>query len=179
MSTVCLSVYLSIYLRLYSPLLEFDRFFSFLIFTQSVGLLGREISPSRGLCLHTGLHKRRLKANGHPCLKWDSNPRSHYLRGRRQLMPKIARPQRSAEYVDIYFNPGSFQMLLFQRHWRTGGQTDGLSELNSHWPGLLSLFQDWAYIKCPFSISKTLYGFRGIKSKTFLLSSENTRNLVM
>jgi hypothetical protein len=42
----------SIYLWLYSPSLGFGRFFSFLIFTPWVGLLGRGISPSQGL--HTG-----------------------------------------------------------------------------------------------------------------------------
>jgi hypothetical protein len=32
---------------------DLGRFFSFLIYTQSVGLLGRGISPSQGRCLHT------------------------------------------------------------------------------------------------------------------------------
>jgi hypothetical protein len=45
---------ISTYLWLYSPLLGLDRFLSFFIFfTQSVGLLGREISPSQGRYLHT------------------------------------------------------------------------------------------------------------------------------
>jgi hypothetical protein len=34
--------------------------FSFLKFRQSVGLLGRGISPSQGLYLHTGQHKHRI-----------------------------------------------------------------------------------------------------------------------
>jgi hypothetical protein len=45
---------------LYSPLLGPGLFFSYVIFfTQTVGLLGRVISPSQGLYLHTGQHKHR------------------------------------------------------------------------------------------------------------------------
>jgi hypothetical protein len=51
--------------------------FQFLdLFTQSVGLLGRGISPLQGRYLHTGQHKHRINAHRHPCFKWDSNPRS-------------------------------------------------------------------------------------------------------
>jgi hypothetical protein len=32
------------------------------LFTQSVGLLGRGISPSQGRCLHTGEHKDKINA---------------------------------------------------------------------------------------------------------------------
>jgi hypothetical protein len=35
-----------------------DSYFSFLIYAESAGLLGRAISPSQGLYLHTGQHKR-------------------------------------------------------------------------------------------------------------------------
>jgi hypothetical protein len=46
--------------------------FQFLdLFTQSVGLLGRGISPSQGLYLHIGQHKHTINKKGHPCLKWD------------------------------------------------------------------------------------------------------------
>jgi hypothetical protein len=38
------------------------RFFSSLIYTQSVGLLGRGITPSQGRYLHTGQHKHRINA---------------------------------------------------------------------------------------------------------------------
>jgi hypothetical protein len=61
-------------------------FFSFLIHTQSVGLLGRVISPSQGRYLHTE-HNRRINANRHWCLELDSNPRSQCSRVRRQFMP--------------------------------------------------------------------------------------------
>jgi hypothetical protein len=78
------SSFKSVYLRLYSPLLGLGRFFSFLIFTQSVGLLGRGISPSQGRYLHTGQHEYRINAHKHPCLKWDSNPRAQCLNGRKK-----------------------------------------------------------------------------------------------
>jgi hypothetical protein len=63
-------------------------FFSFVIFfTQSVGLLGQEISPSQGRYLHTGQHKQNKRTQRHPCLEWDSNPRSQCSSERRQFMP--------------------------------------------------------------------------------------------
>jgi hypothetical protein len=43
---ICLSIYGS------TALVDLGRFFSFLICTQSVGLLGRGISPSQGRYLH-------------------------------------------------------------------------------------------------------------------------------
>jgi hypothetical protein len=71
--------------------------FQFLdLFTQSVGLLGRGISPLQGRYLHTGQHKHRINAYRHPCLKWDSNPRSQSLSERRQFMYQSARPLRLA-----------------------------------------------------------------------------------
>jgi hypothetical protein len=46
-------------------------------YTQSVGLLGREISPSQDLCLNTEQQKQNKRTQyKHPCLEWDSNPRS-------------------------------------------------------------------------------------------------------
>jgi hypothetical protein len=45
--------------------------------SQSVGLLGRGISPSQGRYLHTGQHKHRINADRYLCLKWDSNRRSN------------------------------------------------------------------------------------------------------
>jgi hypothetical protein len=62
--------------------------FQFLnLFTKSVGLLGREMSPSQGRYLHTGQHKQRINAHRHPWLKWDSNRTSQCLRERIQFMP--------------------------------------------------------------------------------------------
>jgi hypothetical protein len=49
---------------LYSPLLGSGLFFSFvIIFTQSLGLVGRVISPSQGRYLHTGQHDHRINAH--------------------------------------------------------------------------------------------------------------------
>jgi hypothetical protein len=53
-----------IHQRLYSLLLGPGLFFSFVIFfTQTVGLLGRGISPSQGHYLHTGQHKHRINSH--------------------------------------------------------------------------------------------------------------------
>jgi hypothetical protein len=57
-------------------------------YTESVGLLGRGISPSHGFYLHTEKHSHRIKAhntNIHMDLEWDSNPRSHRSSERRCL----------------------------------------------------------------------------------------------
>jgi hypothetical protein len=76
--SVCLSIYLSIYLSSCCSHLEnrvsVKRFVSlqFLNMGQSVGLLGRGISPTQGRYLHT----HRIKVGKHQCLEWDSNPRS-------------------------------------------------------------------------------------------------------
>jgi hypothetical protein len=51
------SVYLPTYD--YTALVDHQCFFGFLIYTQSVGLLGRGISPSQGRYLHTEQHKHR------------------------------------------------------------------------------------------------------------------------
>jgi hypothetical protein len=60
--------------------LELGRFFSFLIHTQSVGLFGWGIGPSQGLYLHTEQHRHRINAHRHPCLEWDSSPRSQVFK---------------------------------------------------------------------------------------------------
>jgi hypothetical protein len=55
---------------------------------------------SQGCYLHTGQHKQRINAHKHPCLKWDTTPRSQRLSGRRQFMPQTAWPLGSAlEYL--------------------------------------------------------------------------------
>jgi hypothetical protein len=51
---------------------DLGRFFSFLIYTESVGLLGRGISPSQDRYLHTE-HKHRINAHKYPFLEWESN----------------------------------------------------------------------------------------------------------
>jgi hypothetical protein len=54
---------------------------------QTVGLLRRVISPSRGCYLNTRQHKHRKKAHTkHPYLEWDSNTRSQRPSEQRQFM---------------------------------------------------------------------------------------------
>jgi hypothetical protein len=61
-------------------------FFSSIIYTQSVELLGRVIPSSQGRYLHTEQHKHRTNAHRHPCLEWDLNPRSQRSSERRRSM---------------------------------------------------------------------------------------------
>jgi hypothetical protein len=78
-------IYLSMALQ------PFGRFFSFLLFTQSVELFGRGISASQGRYLHTGEHKHRVNTHKHSCFEWDSNPWSECSSERKQFMPQTAR----------------------------------------------------------------------------------------
>jgi hypothetical protein len=64
--------------------------FSFLILKQSVG------SARRKAATYTQSKRK------HPCLEWDSNPRSQCSKGRRQFMLQTARPLWSAGIVLIY-----------------------------------------------------------------------------
>jgi hypothetical protein len=45
----------------FTSLIYLGRFFSFLIYTQSIRLLGRGISPSQGRYLHTEQHKQNKR----------------------------------------------------------------------------------------------------------------------
>jgi hypothetical protein len=65
-------------------------------FSQTVGLLGRVISPSQSRYINTGQHKHRINAHRHPCLQWDLKPQSQRPSERRQFMPQTARPLWSA-----------------------------------------------------------------------------------
>jgi hypothetical protein len=81
-------MYVCIYLSLYGStiLVDFGSFFSFLIYIQSVGVLGRGISPSQGRYLHTEQHNARINAHRHPCLEWDLNPRPQCSSSWRRFM---------------------------------------------------------------------------------------------
>jgi hypothetical protein len=46
-----------------------DAFLVFWSYTQSVGLLGRGISPSQGRYLHTRQHEHWISAHRHPCFQ--------------------------------------------------------------------------------------------------------------
>jgi len=52
-----------------------------------VGLLGRVISPTQRLYLHTVQHNTENRRHTHPCTYWDSNPRFQCSSSWRQYMP--------------------------------------------------------------------------------------------
>jgi hypothetical protein len=68
---------LSIYLSLYSPLLDLGRFFNSLIL-YTVGRIPWTGNQSVA---------RPLPTHRHPCLEWDSNPRSQSSSRRRDFIP--------------------------------------------------------------------------------------------
>jgi hypothetical protein len=66
---------------------DLGRLFSLLIYTQSVGLLGRGDQPvARPLPTHRTTQTQNKRTHRHPCLEWDSNPRSQCSRRRRRFM---------------------------------------------------------------------------------------------
>jgi hypothetical protein len=83
------NTFMSIYLWLYSSLLDLHRFFGVLIFYT----VGRtpwtgDRSFARPLPKHrTTRTQNKLTQYRHPCLDWDSNPWSQCLSGRTQFMP--------------------------------------------------------------------------------------------
>jgi hypothetical protein len=98
----CNSSYLLLLLIwLDGPSLRLGRFFSFLI-PYTVGRTpwaGNQ--PVAGPLLHKEQHKHRINAHRHPCLEWDSNPRSQRPSERRQFMPQTARPLWSAFLIIV------------------------------------------------------------------------------
>jgi hypothetical protein len=79
--------YLPTYLSIYGSTALCWALATFSVFwpsTQSLGLLGRVISPSQGRYLHIGQHKHRINAQRHPCFKprgqWSAmNGRQTYI----------------------------------------------------------------------------------------------------
>jgi hypothetical protein len=78
-----LSPPLSLSLWLYCPLLDFDRFFSFLIFYAVGRTPWAGDQPIAVPYLHIEQHELGINARRHPCLEWNSNTRSQYSSGRR------------------------------------------------------------------------------------------------
>jgi hypothetical protein len=67
-------------------------FSSVIFFTQTVGFLGRVISPLQCRYLHTGQHKHRINASTNiNAFEWDWNPRSQRPNDGRQFMAETAR----------------------------------------------------------------------------------------
>jgi hypothetical protein len=85
---------LFVFLWLYSPIqvlaasMKLPVSLQLLDLVQSVGLIGRVISPSQGLYLYTNTEKRTHNTNTkYPCPESDSKPWSRRPRERRQFMP--------------------------------------------------------------------------------------------
>jgi hypothetical protein len=72
-----LYIYIFIYLYIYgsTALVDLGRFFSFLTYTQSLGMFGWGISPLQGRYLHTEQHKHRKKT--HTDIHSSSRIRTH------------------------------------------------------------------------------------------------------
>jgi hypothetical protein len=67
-------VQVAIYLCIYGSAVHGDRFISFLIHTQSTGLLGRGSATARLLPTPTRQQKYRINTQRHPYFEWDLNP---------------------------------------------------------------------------------------------------------
>jgi hypothetical protein len=84
-----LIIFFELFFLFYSNLGACAHFWSigmisqFLDHSQSVGLLGRVISPPQGLYLNTEQHKHRIDSHR----QWDFNPRSQRSSGRRRFIP--------------------------------------------------------------------------------------------
>jgi hypothetical protein len=64
----------------------------------------RDHPVARPLPAYTVQYKHRINAGRHPCLEWDTNPRSQRSSGRRRFMPYIVRPLCSALYLLLWGN---------------------------------------------------------------------------
>jgi hypothetical protein len=97
--------------------------FSLLIYTQSVGLIGRGISPSQGRYLDTEQHKHTINAHRRPCFEWDANPRSQCSSKRRLFMPYTSRPLWPAfldkGYVKLWRFHGDTTCIEINMDWTT------------------------------------------------------------
>jgi hypothetical protein len=77
-------------------------FFSFLIFYRVGRTPWTEDQLSQGRYLHTEQHKHRINAHRHPCVKWDSNPRSQCLSGRSLWSALYSRIKQNSKPVRGY-----------------------------------------------------------------------------
>jgi hypothetical protein len=73
------------------------------------------MSTSQGRYLHTGQQKHKINEYTHPCLEWDSNPRSQ-----RRVSEDISclRPRRhldSADILEIIISL-NMQAVIMERH---------------------------------------------------------------
>jgi hypothetical protein len=75
-----------IHQRLYSPLLGPGLFFSFVIYTDGRTPWTSDQPVARPLPSHRTTQIQNKCAHRHPCLEWDSNPRSQRSSERRQFV---------------------------------------------------------------------------------------------
>jgi hypothetical protein len=107
------SVCLSTYLWHYSPCGPWSLLQFLTLYT--VGRIPwTGISQSQGRCLHTEQHKHRINAQGHSCIKLDSNPWSQCSRGHCDRLPLLL----NEEYFSNIDPMFPFRAnLLFYRYW--------------------------------------------------------------
>jgi hypothetical protein len=93
------NVTLYVYIYGSTALVDLDRFFSFLIYTQSVGLLGRGISQSQGRYLHEEQHKHRR--NAHTDTHVSSGLRTHDPSVRADEGSSFLIPRGHCDYLSV------------------------------------------------------------------------------
>jgi hypothetical protein len=91
-----------------TALVNLGHFFSFLIYTHSVGLLGQGISPPQGRYLHTEQHKHRIDAH---------NTDIHALSGIQNHDPRLRRGEdgsclRTRGHCDRHFSNIHFNIIF-------------------------------------------------------------------
>jgi hypothetical protein len=98
-------------------LLGLGRFLSYLNF-YTVGRTPWMVDQpvAKRLTVHIKQHKHTINADIHPYLKWDSNPRSQCLSGRRHFMPKTARPLRSSKLYIAQYKSDSNKYVRLNCH---------------------------------------------------------------
>jgi hypothetical protein len=95
-----------------TALVDLGRFFSFLIYTQLVGLLGRGISPSQGRYLHTEQHKHRI--NAHTDIHASSGIRTHDSSVREGEDGSCPRLRDHCDQLTDYYNPQIIGPISFK-----------------------------------------------------------------
>jgi hypothetical protein len=93
-ATIHSSIHSFIHQWLHSPLFCSGLFFSFVIFSHKDGRIPwtGDQPVARPLPTHRTTEPQNKRTNRHPCLEWDSNPRSQRSSERKQFMPQSAHP---------------------------------------------------------------------------------------
>jgi hypothetical protein len=132
-----------------TALVDLGRFFSFLIYTQSVGLLGLGISPSQGRYLHTEQHKHRINTHTHPCLEWNSNPWSQSSSGWRRFIPQTVRPLWLARlHLPLKYKQIKWESVFT---WRTSKINNSITENSNSLDKLTERWLSTPPLSCLYS----------------------------